>query len=170
MARRTIVVWADGVPVKVAIEDGEPSSSPGDPVSAPPSRERHAFAVAVQQATALTPLTEEVRHRVEARSRMCADCGSPADVIHRLRTDPVPEERELVILCETCHRARHAAVAGPVLEAARDAADRGLSEGAVHVPNEVKKRAPWPPRSPDDEERIERVPASAVLKGREIKS
>ncbi len=154
MARRTIVVWADGVPVKVAIEDADPTDSPGDPVSFPLSRERHAFAVAVQQATALTPLPDDVRHRVETRSRTCADCGCPADVIHRLRTDSVHAERELVVLCESCHRARHAAVAGPVLEAARDAADRGLSEGVVHVPNEVKKRAPWPPRSPDEEERI----------------
>ena len=154
MTRRVIVVWADGVPLKVTVEDGEKAdSNPDEPFSGV-ERARHEFAAAVHQSTALTPLSDALRHRVLARTRVCADCGNVGDVIHRLRTTPVREDRELVILCESCHRSRHAAVAGPVLEAAREAAGKGLSEVTVHVSNDFKKRAPWPPRAPEDEDRL----------------
>jgi hypothetical protein len=154
MTQRMIVVWADGMPLKVAVEDREKADSNPETLLSGPERARHEFAAAVQQATVLTPLSDVLRHRVQARTRVCADCGNEGDVIHRLRTTPVREDRELVILCESCHRARHAAVAGPVLEAARDAAGKGLSEATVHVSNDFKKRAPWPPRAPEDEDRL----------------
>ncbi len=86
-----------------------------------------------------------VRKEVLDRDRVCQDCGGKGTLVHHLNYQHPIAARDLVLLCGTCHNARHFALRDFVETLAIRTFRRGDDEVHEELPEDLKLKVPWPP-------------------------